>query len=154
MWNKYLSFRLHVRTFTCEVLPVFGKSLTSRFMVGTTMAIILIMSVNYMWDYREQRRQAFEELREKAQVITKQLLATMSHELRTPLTSIIAFTELLLNDTPAERVTERQNLEEIRNNGQNLLALINNLLDLAKIEAGRHQLKLETVDMVDLLRAG
>ncbi|MDK2986211.1 MAG: two-component system, NarL family, sensor histidine kinase BarA [Clostridia bacterium] len=80
-----------------------------------------------------------------------EFLAAMSHELRTPLTSIIAFTELLLIDLPEEREVERQNLEEICKNGQNLLTLINNLLDLAKIEAGRHDLKLETVDMADVL---
>ncbi|WP_227761741.1 c-type heme family protein [Zhaonella formicivorans] len=78
-------------------------------------------------------------------------LATMSHELRTPLTSIIAFTELLLENMDPEDGLSRQNLQEIKVNGENLLNLINNLLDLAKIEAGRYQLNLETVDMVDVI---
>ncbi|MEA4902466.1 c-type heme family protein [Desulfitobacterium sp.] len=80
-----------------------------------------------------------------------EFLAIMSHELRTPLTSIMAFTELLLNDVPKERKLERHNLEEIMANSENLLKLINNILDLAKIEAGRQELMLEYVDMADVL---
>lgn len=80
-----------------------------------------------------------------------EFLAIMSHELRTPLTSIIAFTELLLEDVPKEREQERQNLEEIKTNSEHLLKLINNILELAKIEAGRQELKLEYVDMADVL---
>ena len=80
-----------------------------------------------------------------------EFLAIMSHELRTPLTSIMAFTELLLTDMPEERTIEIQNLEEIRKNSENLLRLINNILDLAKIEAGRNEIKIDTVDLTDVI---
>ncbi|WP_028305468.1 ATP-binding protein [Desulfitobacterium sp. PCE1] len=82
-----------------------------------------------------------------------EFLAIMSHELRTPLTSVMAFTDLLLQELPKEFIQERQNLKYIKANSQNLLKLINNILDLAKIEAGRLELKLEYVDMADVLGA-
>ncbi|MDW7673802.1 MAG: HAMP domain-containing sensor histidine kinase, partial [Bacillota bacterium] len=78
-------------------------------------------------------------------------LAAVSHELRTPLTSIIAFSELLLQYCDNEDNVSRQNLEEIKLNGESLLDLINNLLDLAKIEAGKNALFLETMDIVDVI---
>lgn len=80
-----------------------------------------------------------------------QFLATMSHELRTPLTSIIAFAELLEEQLPEKEGVSHQNIEEIKENGQQLLVLINDLLDLAQIEAGRYQMHLETMDLVDVI---
>ena len=82
-----------------------------------------------------------------------EFLAIMSHELRTPLTSVMAFTDLLLRDLPMYFVQERQNLRYIKANSKNLLKLINNILDFAKIEAGRMELHLEYVDMADVLGA-
>lgn len=82
-----------------------------------------------------------------------QFLATMSHELRTPLTSIIAFAELLQQQLPETDQVNRQNVEEIRNSGENLLVLINDLLDLAQIEAGRYRLRPETMDLVDVINS-
>lgn len=74
-------------------------------------------------------------------------LSTMSHELRTPLNSIIGFSELLLN---AENLTEKQQryAANIMTSGQQLLALINDVLDLAKMEAGR--MKLHPVELKPL----
>lgn len=112
----------------------------------------------------EELQQANEVLRKKQQELEEAnlkleranqhksiFLATMSHELRTPLTSIIAFAELLLESLPEKDGATRQSLMEIKNSGENLLSLINNLLDMAKIEAGRHELHLETLDLVDVI---
>ncbi len=82
-----------------------------------------------------------------------QFLATMSHELRTPLTSIIAFAELLEEQLPEAEGINHQNIEEIKKNGEQLLVLINDLLDLAQIEAGRYQLHLETMDLMDVIES-
>lgn len=80
-----------------------------------------------------------------------EFLAIMSHELRTPLTSIIAFAEIMLVDTSLEDQDQEHYLKEVLLNSQILLRLINNILDLAKIEASKDQLVLEVVDMADIV---
>ncbi|HZK48095.1 MAG TPA: ATP-binding protein [Thermoleophilia bacterium] len=75
-------------------------------------------------------------------------LATMSHELRTPLTSIIGYSDMLLSGMTGE-VTDKQRdfLRSILNSGEALLDLINDILDLTKIEAGKLELSLEPVNL-------
>ncbi|MCX6363716.1 MAG: hypothetical protein NTW58_06025, partial [Actinobacteria bacterium] len=75
-------------------------------------------------------------------------MATMSHELRTPLTSIIGYSDMLLSGMTGE-LNEKQGvfIESILKGGEALLNLINDILDLTKIEAGRLELNLESVDL-------
>jgi two-component system, NarL family, sensor histidine kinase BarA len=77
--------------------------------------------------------------------LKSEFLSTMSHELRTPLNSIIGFSELLLG---ADNLTEKQHryAANIMASGQRLLALINDILDLAKLEAGKMRLHPETIN--------
>jgi signal transduction histidine kinase len=75
-------------------------------------------------------------------------LASMSHELRTPLNSIIGFSGVLLSEAPGALNAEQQRqLEMIQNSGKRLLGLVNDLLDLSKIEAGAVSLDLERRDI-------
>jgi len=78
-----------------------------------------------------------------------EFLAAMSHELRTPLNSILGFAELLLDDSSdGATADERQRfVANIRESGEHLLGLVNNILDLAKVEAGRMELYRETFDV-------
>lgn len=79
-------------------------------------------------------------------------LARMSHELRTPLNSIIGFTDLMISDQrdpPTDKRARR--LEKVHRNSKHLLALINDILDLSKIEAGRMELVDSEVDITTLL---
>ncbi len=78
-----------------------------------------------------------------------EFLAIMSHELRTPLTSIIAFTEMLA-ELPARDKRETQYLQEIKTSSQILVGLINNILDMAKIEAGKTEIIKEVMDLGDV----
>jgi signal transduction histidine kinase len=89
------------------------------------------------------------QLAEASQLRT-QFLATISHELRTPMNSIIGFTEMLLDGVYGE-LAERQlnRMDRIRDNAYHLLALIDDLLDLSNIEAGRMMLHLELVGIGD-----
>jgi GAF domain-containing protein/CheY-like chemotaxis protein len=98
--------------------------------------------------------QAVEEMREADQ-LKSQFLANMSHELRTPLNSIIGFSRVILKgiDGPITDLQE-QDLSAIYNSGQHLLSLINDILDLSKIEAGKMELSLEEgVNLNDLINS-
>src|SRR5439155_17258353 len=76
-------------------------------------------------------------------------LANMSHELRTPLNAIIGFSELLTdaNDGQFDDATRKRFLGQILTSGKHLLSLINDILDLSKVEAGQMELRLQTVSV-------
>jgi signal transduction histidine kinase/CheY-like chemotaxis protein len=106
-----------------------------------------------------ERRRAEEEVakaKEAAETANKTkslFLANMSHELRTPLNAILGYSEML-----QEEVVERQlvgefggDLEKINGAGKHLLSLINDILDLSKIEAGKMELFLESFDLTELI---
>ena len=101
----------------------------------------------------ELERQALEEMR-RADELKSQFLANMSHELRTPLNSIIGFSRVILKgiDGPITDL-QQQDLTAIYNAGQHLLGLINDILDLSKIEAGKMELAFEEVDIGDLVNS-
>jgi two-component system cell cycle sensor histidine kinase PleC len=88
----------------------------------------------------EARRRA-----EEANLAKSRFLASMSHELRTPLNAILGFSEVMGNEVlgPMENETYRDYAKDIHSSGQHLLHLINEILDLSRIEAGRSQLNEE-----------
>ncbi len=80
-------------------------------------------------------------------------LANMSHELRTPLNAILGFSELLIDasDDQFPTTTRTRFLEQIHSSGQHLLSLINDILDLSKVEAGQMELRLQTVSIAAIV---
>jgi len=98
----------------------------------------------------ELSQQLIKDLREVDQ-LKSQFLANMSHELRTPLNSIIGFSRVILKgiDGPVSDM-QQQDLTAIYNSGQHLLGLINDILDLARIEAGKMELNFEEVHLADM----
>ena len=90
----------------------------------------------------------------RANKVKTEFLASMSHELRTPLSAILGFADLLVT-SPREQLSPRarESLERIKRNGEHLLGLINDVLDLAKAEAGRIEVRMAGVNVGQLARA-
>jgi signal transduction histidine kinase/CheY-like chemotaxis protein len=105
---------------------------------------------------RERAEEEAEHAREAAEAANRtksQFLANMSHELRTPLNAIIGYSEMLQEQAEDEELDAFvPDLQKINAAGKHLLALINDILDLSKIEAGRMELFLETFSLPELLR--
>jgi signal transduction histidine kinase len=101
----------------------------------------------------------FQEIQEKNALLEaanrhkSQFLANVSHELRTPLNSIIGFTRLVLRRTEGQIPTlQKENLQKVLISSEHLLNLINGLLDLAKIEAGRMDVFAESFKVDDVIQ--
>jgi len=89
---------------------------------------------------------------EQASALKSQFLANMSHEFRTPLNAILGYTHMLLNGVTGPVVeTQRKSLTRIDSNSRHLLALINDILDITRIEAGRMPLNLTTFHIPELV---
>jgi two-component system cell cycle sensor histidine kinase PleC len=101
----------------------------------------------------EQSKAVSDEARRRAEAANmakSQFLATMSHELRTPLNAILGFSEVMRNEMlgPIGNESYKDYLNDIHSSGQHLLKLINEILDLSRIEAGKRELKEELTSLV------
>lgn len=114
-------------------------------------------TVTTIWDLTEDVQRESELLRmrtlaEAASSAKSEFLSSMSHELRTPLNAILGFAQLLMRDkkTPLS-VRHQERLQHILKGGEHLLRLIDDVLDLARIEAGRVAISTEPVSVADVL---
>src|SRR5206468_1712969 len=89
----------------------------------------------------------------EADRIKSEFLAVMSHELRTPLNAILGFSEIIKSQTfgPVGSERYRDYANDIHSSGKHLLSLINDILDLSRLDAGKMELMLEPVDIEDLI---
>jgi signal transduction histidine kinase len=111
-------------------------------------AVIAIENVRLLEEIQEKSRQVEEASKHKSQ-----FLANMSHELRTPLNAILGYTELVLDGIYGDAPEKMRNvLERIQTNGKHLLGLINDVLDLSKIEAGQLVLTLNDYSIKDMMQ--
>jgi signal transduction histidine kinase len=123
----------------------YGKALASHSELETEMREHMATAAGL--------RRAAEEA-ERASAAKADFLARMSHELRTPLNAVIGYSQMLLEDAEEEGDAESaQDLEKIHRAGATLLRLVNEVLDLSKIEAGRMQLDPTHVSLDALIRA-
>ena len=107
-----------------------------------------------------QNARLFQEIGDKSRQLEvasqhkSQVLANMSHELRTPLNAILGYTELILDDIYGETPAKMRGvLERVQRNGKHLLGLINDVLDLSKIEAGQLTLALADYSLKDVVHS-
>ncbi len=108
---------------------------------------------NYARDLEKKVMERTDELM-RTNKLKSEFLASMSHEFRTPLNAILSFTELLLLEIDGPvNAQQRLNLEMIKESGDDLLTLVNNLLDLSKIEAGKVILDIESVNPGEVIDA-
>jgi signal transduction histidine kinase/DNA-binding response OmpR family regulator len=121
--------------------------------------IALVESVADQVALAVENARAYAELQKTAEQLKEvdrlksQFLANMSHELRTPLNSIIGFSRVILKgiDGPLTGM-QRTDLQAVYDGGQHLLGLINDILDISKIEAGRMELAFENVDLAGIIK--
>jgi PAS domain S-box-containing protein len=125
-----------------DELKMFSSELEERILAAT--ADLAEQNTRLQWQSREL---------EKANRLKSEFLASMSHELRTPINALIGYASLMLDRIYGD-LTPRQEegLRRIQDAAQHLLALINDILDLAKIEAGRMPLHLEDVGLTEIMR--
>jgi PAS domain S-box-containing protein len=127
---------------------VFDRFTDEDVRLKTTLADQVAVAVQNVYAYQQQIETA-ERLREVDR-LKSQFLANMSHELRTPLNSIIGYAEVLIDGDDGELTEDAvEDVETIHSSGQHLLSIINDILDLAKIEAGQMQINREPLSLAD-----
>ena len=137
-----------------EVIQAFHSMIdqTSRAMSARTKAAHELQDLNQQLAHSMQEAEAARTKAEEANTAKSLFLANMSHELRTPLNAIIGYSEMLEEEAEDQGETEMiPDLKKIRGAGKHLLGLINDILDLSKIEAGRMELYLETISVNTLI---
>ena len=143
IWQEEVS--LPEASFTWSFCPVPSHGLVRGYAVDTTAVKAaqedLHRSAEHLRLSNHQLDQALQQAQEAARVKTS-FLATVSHELRTPMNGVIGMTDLLMDTEPS--VEQRSYIETIRQCGETLLSLINDILEYGKLEAGR--LELECID--------
>ena len=125
----------------------FPKGTVDLLKTFAAQSVLAIQNARLFSEIDEKSRQIEIESKHKSQ-----FLANMSHELRTPLNAILGYTELILDHIYGEAPDKmRQVLERVQANGRHLLGLINDVLDLAKIEAGQFSLALASYSLEEVV---
>jgi PAS domain S-box-containing protein len=149
-YRWFLSRALPIRDEHGKIIRWFGTN--TDITEARQIQQALIESKQHLKQARDEAERAAEAA-EAANISKSQFLANMSHELRTPLNAVIMYSELLQEEAEDQKI-ERfvPDLDKIRSAGKHLLALVNGVLDLSKIEAGKMELYLETFDVHQMVQ--
>jgi two-component system, NtrC family, sensor kinase len=126
-------------------LGAFSPEIVATLQTFAAQSVLAIQNARLFDEIEDKSRQLADASQHKSQ-----FLANMSHELRTPLNAIIGVSEMLREDAEALK-QDTEPLDRVLGAGRHLLALINDILDLSKIEAGRMELNLETFPLAPLI---
>jgi two-component system cell cycle sensor histidine kinase PleC len=148
----FFNVMIAVCTLTAEVLFL---HLTSHLYRQHAQNLSYRAEKDAMFAELEQEKAISDEARpppEAANLAKSQFLATMSHELRTPLNAILGFSELMRSEILGKIGNDvyRAYLDDINSSGQHLLGIINDILDLSRIEAGKRELREELVSLPEI----
>lgn len=138
----------------CITLTAFGKTLHTSW-ANVRLSNGYYIGIGQDITERKQFELELQQAKEAAEVANQAksiFLANMSHELRTPLNVILGFTQVMSHDLSLG-VEQKENLQIIRRSGDHLLNLINDVLDLSKIEAGHTTINSYNIDLVALLHS-
>ena len=149
--NKYLAIKFEQGINKAEVLK------WALIIGGSTVGIVLIFlfwnrQLSREVSRRKKTELALKQAKDEAEAANQaksSFLASMSHELRTPLNAILGFSQMLARE-PDGTADQQEKLAIINRSGQHLLSMINDVLDLSKIEAGRAELQEDPFDLVAL----
>lgn len=138
------------------------RQMMLQILVGSTFLLLYLLLIFGVWHSERQTRRHYIKTMdlaraaaraEEASRLKSEFLATMSHELRTPLNAILGFSEILKSQLPGadSEETRREYADSIWSSGRHLLNIVNDVLDMSKVEAGEMALEREEFDAVELL---
>ncbi len=150
---EYFGILPSFATFNRSPLP-FANQITQLFAISAILFVVAFIS-SYTAQLLSQNKQKLREQNialDQANQAKSEFLANMSHELRTPLNHIIGFTELVLDRAFGDlNKIQDEYLNDVHNSSKHLLSLINDILDLSKVEAGKLEFKPSLVKIKDIL---
>ncbi len=150
----FFNITIALCTLTAEILFLY---LTSHLYEQNARSLAYRAEKDALFAELEQAKAVSDELRRRAEganMAKSQFLATMSHELRTPLNAILGFSDLMRGEMlgPIGNEAYRTYLDDIYSSGQHLLRIINDILDLSRIEAGKRTLREELTSLTEVAR--